>query len=404
MTHSPKLSGHLAQFEPTIDSTRDKREALYKWLHQHPELSMEEVETSKRIEDELTALGYNVSAVGRTGKVAVLENGDGPVVCFRADFDALPITEATGLDYAADPELGRMHACGHDMHTAALLGAAEALARHKDAWSGTFIALFQPGEETGAGAQDMADAGLAEKIRKPDVVLGQHVGTMMEGYGVGALAGPVFAACVQTKITLYGSGSHGSMPHTGIDPVVLAAKIILSLQTIVSRQVNPQELAVVTVGAVHGGESPNTIPDSVELKVSTRAYTDEMSDKLNADIERIVRGECAIAGCEREPEFEVVGSAPEFWNDEDTAETVLAAFREQFGDQTSDFGRLSGSEDFPTIANAWGAPYYYWVVGSSDNPNAPYNHSPRFAPDLDPVLDLSTRAILAGISPWLMPN
>lgn len=402
MTHSPKLTGHLAQFEPTIDATRGKREALYKWFHQHPELSMEEVETSKRIGEELTALGFAVTAVGKTGKVGVLKNGDGPVVCFRADFDALPITEATGLDYAADPELGRMHACGHDMHTAALLGAAEALAQHKDAWSGTFIALFQPGEETGAGAKDMADSGLAEKIQKPDVVLGQHVGTMMEGYGVGALAGPVFAACVQTKITLYGSGSHGSMPHTGIDPVVLAAKIILSLQTIVSRQVDPQELAVVTVGAVHGGVSPNTIPDSVELKVSTRAYTNEMSDKLNADIERIVRGECAIAGCEREPVFEVVGGAPEFWNDEETAETVLAAFREQFGDQTSDFGRLSGSEDFPTIANAWGVPYYYWVVGSSDDPNAPYNHSPKFAPDLDPVLDLSTRAILAGISPWLM--
>ena len=402
MTQSPKLTGHLAVFEPAIDATREKRESLYKWLHQHPELALQEVETSKRIAKELAAIGFDVTPVGATGQVGVLENGDGPTLCFRADFDALPISEATGLDYSADPSLGRMHACGHDMHTAALLGAAEVLAQHRDAWSGTFIALFQPGEETGAGAKDMKDSGLADTIQKPDVVLGQHVGTMMDGYGVGALSGPVLATCVQTKITIYGSGSHGSMPHTGIDPVVIAAKIILSLQTIISRGVDPQEMAVLTVGAINAGDSPNTIPDLVELKVSTRTYTEAMSDKINEDIKRIVRGECEIAGCEREPEFEIVGSAPEFWNDEDTTETVMAAFAEQFGEQTRDFGRLSGSEDFPTIANAWGVPYFYWVVGSNDDPNAPYNHSPKFAPDLNPVLDLSTRAIIAGISPWLM--
>ena len=179
MTQSPKLTGHLANFEPAIDATRQKREDLYKWFHQHPELAMQEVETSTRIAEELAAIGYDVTPVGATGQVGVLRNGDGPTVCFRADFDALPIAEDTGLDYSADPALGRMHACGHDMHTAALLGAAEVLAQHRDAWSGTFIALFQPGEETGAGAKDMKDSGLADTIQKPDVVLGQHVGTMM---------------------------------------------------------------------------------------------------------------------------------------------------------------------------------------------------------------------------------
>lgn len=403
MSDLPILTGHLAGFEDTIAATRGKREELYKWFHQHPELSMEEFATSQRIEEVLNEIGFTVTAVGKTGKVGVLENGEGPVVAFRADFDALPIAEDTGLEYSADPALNKMHACGHDMHTTALLGAAEALAKHKDLWSGTFIALFQPGEETGAGAQDMADSGLADKIVTPDVVLGQHIGPWIDNYGVGALAGPVFATCVQTKITLYGRGSHGSMPHLSVDPVVLAAKIIMSLQTIVSRGINPQDMGVVTVGAVHGGDSPNTVPDSVEIKVSTRAYTQELSDKLNKDIRRIVRGECEIAGCDREPTFEIVGGAPVFSNHEAPTNTVMAAFKEQFGEQVGDFGRLCGSEDFPTIAEAWGAPYFYWAVGSKKHMDGePYNHSPKFAPDLDPVLDLTTRTILAGVSPWLM--
>ena len=404
MADLPKLTGRLAGFEDTIDKTRDKREDLYKWFHQNPELSMQEFATSQRIEEVLTAIGYTVTAVGKTGKVGVLENGEGPVVCFRADFDALPLSEATGLEYSADPALNRMHACGHDMHTTALLGAAEALAQHKDLWSGTFIALFQPGEETGAGAVDMAQAGLAEKIVKPDVVLGQHVGPWIDDYGVGALSGPVFSTCVQTKITIFGRGSHGSMPQHGIDPVVLAAKVIMSLQTIISRNIDPQEMGVVTVGAVHGGDSPNTIPDSVELKVSTRAFTQEVSDKLNGDIKRIVQGECAIAGCDREPTFEVIGGAPVFSNHEEPTEKVMEVFREQFGKRAGNFGRLSGSEDFPTIAEAWGVPYFYWAVGSKkEMEGAPANHSPLFAPDLDPVLDHSTRTILAAVSPWLMP-
>jgi len=217
------LTGALAPFEDTIDATREQREELYKWFHQHPELSLEEVETSARIEEEMTRIGYDVISVGKTGKVAVLENGDGPTVLFRADFDALPLAEETGLDYAADPALGRMHACGHDMHTTALIGAAEALMRHKDLWSGTFIALFQPGEETGHGALDMVNSGLADVVPEPDIVLGQHVGPLLQNYGVGSLAGPVYTTCVQTKITLYGKGSHGSMPQKGIDPVVMAA-------------------------------------------------------------------------------------------------------------------------------------------------------------------------------------
>ena len=403
MTKSFALTGPFAPFESDLDATRGEREALYKWFHRHPELALEEHQTSARIGEELEAAGFTVVPVGATGKVGILTNGEGPTVCFRADFDALPLSEETGLEYSADPALGAAHACGHDMHTAALLAASTMLAQHTDAWSGTLLALFQPGEETGAGARDMVEHGLAEKVPTPDVVLGQHVGPMIPGYGMGALAGPVCSTCVQTKITIHGTGAHGSMPEKGVDPVVIAAHVITRLQTIVSREIAPQEMGVVTVGAIHAGESPNTIPATAELSVSTRAFTTEVSDRLNSAIRRIVRAECAAAGATTEPTFEIVGGAPEFSNDEAIAEQVMAAFREQFGDVVGDFGRLCGSEDFPTIANAFGAPYFYWFVGSSSDINsAPSNHSPFFAPDLQPTLDQATRAILVSVSPWLM--
>lgn len=397
-----QLQEQFAPFLATLEKTRSEREELYKWFHQHPELSMQEFETSARIEQELKKLGVEVVKVGVTGLVGVVTNGEGPTVGFRADFDALPLAEETGLEYSADPALGRMHACGHDMHTAMLLSAVRALVENKEHWSGTFLAIFQPGEETGAGAQDMADSGLAEKVPTPEVVLGQHVGPMLPNYGMGALAGPVFAAAEQTRITIHGQGAHGSQPHNGIDPIVIAANIISRLQNIVSREVNPQEMAVVTVGAVHAGNSANTIAASAEIAVSTRAFTTELSEKLNASIKRIVIAECEAAQTPQPPTFERIGGAPEFYNDDSTAETVMAAFRENF-DHVGDFGRLSGSEDFPTIGNAFGAPYFYWFMGSvEDIENAPSNHSPYFAPDLQPVLDRGAMAALVSVSPWLM--
>ncbi|WP_311475285.1 amidohydrolase [uncultured Corynebacterium sp.] len=397
-----RLEEKFTPFLQSLEAHRGELENLYKWFHQNPELSMQEFATSARIQEELEALGVEVVPVGTTGLVGVVRNGDGPTVGFRADFDALPIKEETGLEYSASPELGIMHACGHDMHTTALLGAVRLLQENTDAWSGTFLAIFQPGEETGAGAQDMADAGLATKVPTPEVVLGQHVGPMLPNYGLGALPGPVFAAAEQTKVTIYGQGAHGSQPHNGIDPVVIAASIITRLQTIVAREVDPQDMVVVTVGAVHAGNSANTIAATAEISVSTRAFTSELSEKLNASIKRIVRAECEAAGTPKPPAFERIGGAPEFHNDEATADTVMTAFRKNF-DEVGDFGRLSGSEDFPTIGNAFGAPYFYWFLGSvKDIDGAPSNHSPYFAPDLQPVLDRSIQAILVSTSPWLM--
>lgn len=395
----------------SLEATREEREELYKWFHQNPELSMEEYETSARIEAELDKLGYEVIAVGKTGKVGVLSNGDGPIVAMRADFDALPLAEDTGKDYSADPQLGRMHACGHDMHVTCLLGAARAFADHKDAWQGTFIALFQPGEEAGGGAQDMVDGGLAEKVPTPDVVLAQHVltglfpadGSEPVAYGVGTLSGPVMSAASNWKVTIHGKGGHGSKPHLAVDPVVVGARAVLALQTLVSREVDPREMAVVTVGAFNAGVSSNSIPSKAELGINTRAFSDEVSQYLQDGIKRIVTAECQAAGCP-EPEFEYLDSVPAVDNDEEATQKVMDAFRARFNeDEVADFGRDTGSEDFPLLPRAFGVPSCYWALGGFADPRtAPANHSPFFAPDLQPTLDRGTEAIIVAAGAWLM--
>ncbi|WP_427017486.1 amidohydrolase [Pseudarthrobacter sp. P1] len=224
----------------------------YTHLHRHPELSFQEHGTSKLVEEKLTAFGYAVTRIGGTGVVGVLANGDGPTVLSRADMDALPVTEATGLPYSSGVD-GVMHACGHDMHVTALLGAAKLLADGRGAWSGTYIALFQPAEVVGGGSQAMVDDGLAAKVPRPDVVFGQHVMPIPAGTPA-TTAGPVLSAGDSLKITVHGKGAHGSMPHMSVDPVVLAASIVLKLQTIVSRETKPGEFAVVTVGGAQRGD------------------------------------------------------------------------------------------------------------------------------------------------------
>src|SRR5690554_6460735 len=224
--------------------------------------------------------------VGGTGIVGVLVNGDGRVVLARADMDALPVTEATGLAYGSEVD-GVMHACGHDVHVTALLGAAKVLADNRDAWAGTYIVVFQPGEEVGAGAQAMLDDGLVDKLPRPDVALAQHVMPLPAGI-LATAPGPVLSAGDSIRFTVYGSGAHGSMPHLAVDPVVLAASIILKLQTIVSRETRPGEFAVVTVGAVNAGTKSNIIPDQATLLLNVRTYDTELRQRVLASIERIV--------------------------------------------------------------------------------------------------------------------
>src|SRR5690606_5048135 len=253
-----------------LASHRESYEELYRHFHRNPELSLQEYRTAERIEAELASFGIDeVLRIGNTGGVAGLRNGDGPVVAMRGDIDALPMAERSGKDYAAegvtqvDEATGKetpvAHTCGHDFHAVCLLGATRALHDHRGEWSGTFVAVFQPGEENAAGAKAMVADGIVDKVPKPDVYLGQHVLGSLPGGAVGIRSGPLFSAAASIEITLYGKGSHGSMPNLGVDPIVLGAAIVSRLQTIVSREVAPKETAVVTVGSFHAGTKSNII-------------------------------------------------------------------------------------------------------------------------------------------------
>ena len=383
-----------------LAETAAAREALYKDLHRHPELSMEEHRTSGVIADELARMGVEDIPIGVTGRVGVIRNGDGPVVAMRADFDALPMDEESGVDYASvNP--GVAHSCGHDVHVTALLGAVEQLNEHRDAWSGTFLAIFQPGEEAGAGARDMVDAGIVDKLPKPDVALAQHVLGTVPGGAVGTRRGPVLTTASSIEITVHGAGTHGSMPNLGVDPIVLGAAIVGRLQTIVSREVAPTDTAVVTVGSFHGGTKSNIIPDSVTMLVNTRAYDTDVAERLHAAIERIVRAECDAARSPKAPEFRYYDQYPLTINDDAVTDRVRAAFDGYFGDDSVDMPAAPASEDFSIIPDAFGTPYCYWGLGGfAAMDSAPGNHSPKFAPDIQPTLDRGAQAIIVAACAW----
>lgn len=385
----------------------------YRQLHAHPELSFQEHATSQLVAEALGRFGYEVQHIGGTGVVGVLANGSGPVAMARADMDALPVTEATGLPYASQSD-GVMHACGHDVHVTALLGAAKLMGQSRSAWRGTFIALFQPAEEAGGGARAMVGDGLADKVPRPGVVLGQHVMPLPAGT-LATAAGPVLSAADSIKVTVHGLGSHGSMPHMSVDPVVLAASIVLKLQTIVSRETKPGEFAVVTVGALNAGTKSNIIPDRATLLLNIRSYDDAVRRRVLAAIERIVRGECAAAGSPREPFFEYYDQFPLTSNHPGTTETVTQAFAAHFGPRSVQGAqRQTASEDFSAVPDAFGAPYTYWFLGGSDpaaysaavaagtvDRDIPANHSPFFAPVPDPTLSVGVRALVVAALAFL---
>lgn len=399
------------QFLENIDDLLTRLRDVYRELHQQPELSMQEHKTAERIEAELADLDVEVQRIGGTGVVAIVRNGTGPVVLARADTDALPVDEQTGLEYTSQVG-GAMHACGHDMHIATLLGALELLATNTDAWSGTYVAVFQPAEETAQGAQAMVDDGLVEKIPKPDVALAQHV-MPTEAGTIGTSAGPVLSAGDSLKITVYGRGAHGSMPHNSVDPVVLASSIVMRLQTIVSRETQPGQFAVVTVGALNAGSKSNIIADHAELLLNLRTYDTEVRKNIMAAIERIVRGECQAAGSPKEPDFEYYDQFPLTDNDPEVNTKVTEAFTEFFGsDAVYETKPYTASEDFSRLPNAFGIPYTFWFVGSvapekyrkavesgTVAQDIPANHSPFFAPEIDPTLEIGIQTqVVAALS------
>lgn len=408
-----------------LAEVRGWQQDCYRDLHEHPELSHREFATARKVADRLGGLGYHVhDGIGGTGVVGVLANGPGPTVLLRADMDALPVAESTELDYASTVrstdadghDVPVMHACGHDVHVTALLGAAQLFAEGTEHWRGTVVALFQPAEETADGARAMVDGGLADVLPAVDVALGQHVMPLPAGM-VGTHAGPFLAAADSMRIVVHGRGAHGSMPQASVDPVVLAAMIVLRLQTVISREIPPVEPAVLTVGSIRSGSKSNVIPDRAELQLNIRTYSDETRTTVLDAVRRIVTAECSASGCPREPEFELFGQFPLTDNDVPTTNRVHDAFAAYFGDKCFDMPQGTASEDFSEIPRALGVPYTFWCVGGIDAAtfdkaakagrvaqDIPVNHSPDFAPVIEPTLDACTEALVVAAMSWLTPT
>ena len=412
----------VADLLADLDKVQPWHLDFYQDLHRHPELSFQEVRTAGLVADRLNHLGYEVHAgIGGTGLVGILRNGDGPAVLARADMDALPVREATGLPYAstatATDASGRetpvMHACGHDMHVTCLLAAAQLLAEQRQAWSGVAIALFQPAEELGTGAHAMVEAGLADVIPKPDVALGQHVMGLPHDT-VASRPGAALSAADSVRVTLHGRGTHGSMPHYGIDPILLGSAVVMRLNAIVSRELAPGHFGVVTVGSFQSGAKSNVIPESTTLLLNLRSYDDRTRRQLRDAVERIVKAECEASGSPAPPEFDYTDPFPVTDNSPQVYDKVSAAFGEQFGDKAILMEPSTGSEDFSDIPSALGVPYLYWIWGGFDPDTyhraeadgtlskvIPGNHASTFAPVMEPTFRTGASAMTTAMMSYL---
>ena len=415
-------SSSVASVLDGLGGARGWLEDFYRDLHAHPELSHGERRTATSVTDRLRASGCDVhEKVGGTGVVGLLANGEGPVVLLRADMDALPVREDTGLPYASEAvattadgaEVPVMHACGHDVHVTCLLGAVDLLARCRSAWKGTLVAVFQPAEEVADGARGMVEDGLAQIVGPVDLALSQHVLPFGSGQ-VGTRSGPTLSAADSMRITVHGRGAHGSMPQAAVDPVVLAAMIVVRLQTIIARETTPGEPAVLTVGSVQAGTKSNVIPDSAVIQLNVRSYSESTRSAILDSIKRIVTAECEASGSPSPPEFELFDRFPVTDNDEATTARVAAAFSEHFGDHAGVLPLQTASEDFSDLPNALGVPYTYWGIGGIDADayaraaaagrvaqDIPVNHSAKFAPVLQPTLDTGTTALVVAALAWL---
>jgi len=389
---------------------REELHTLYKHLHGAPELSMQEHATAELIRQRMEALGCETFLCGGTGVVAVLRNGEGPVVGFRADTDALPLAEDTGLDYASTArgvlpdgtEVPVMHACGHDTHITSAIGAATLLAGDRDSWAGTVVFLFQPGEETAEGAMAMLQDGLWERAPRPEVVYGQHVWPGRAGQ-IEITSGPAMAMSDGWIVTVHGRGGHGSRPEDTIDPVVLAAHMVVRIQSIVSREIPAQSAAVVTIASFHAGLKENIIPATARFTLNVRNLDTEVREKVLAALRRVIRGEAEVSGAP-EPEIEEIYTFPLLVNDPDETAALKEVLAGALGmENVLDRPAQMGSEDFGHLPDAIGVPGVYWFFGGMPDEvvdgeaPVPTNHSPFFAPVLEPTLTTGVTCAVAAI-------
>jgi amidohydrolase len=418
----PPFAGSDPKADPWTASHLAELMELYTHLHTHPELSRREVETSKRIAAELAKSGAQVTTgVGKLGVVGVLKNGDGPVVLVRTDMDALPIVEETGLPYAstvktrdaAGRDVGVMHACGHDIHMTSFVGTARWLGDHRDRWSGTVVLVGQPAEEAVDGARAMLADGLYSRFPKPDFALALHcrpdepVGTMT------FCPGPALASSTSVNLTIRGKGGHGAWPHRTVDPIVLAAFVIVDLQTIVSREVEPSEPAVVTVGSIHGGTKHNIIPDEVKLQLTLRSFSEPVRQQLIAAIERRVTA-LAQAHQAPEPTVEIEESTPPTINTPALVERVVPALVEALGAaNVKPVKPVMGAEDF-SLYNEGGVPICMLWLGTisperlqaakDKGENMPPLHSQKYFPEPSGSISTGIRAMTAAVVKLLPPK
>ena len=415
-----------AALKPVVTAKIDAEYAtlapLYRELHQQPELSLQEAKTSAKVADELRRAGFTVTEkVGGYGVVAVLKNGPGPTVLVRSDLDALPVAEETGLPYASqvrtkDPagnEVAVMHACGHDIHMTSLIGVARTLAAVRDHWSGTVVLIGQPAEERGTGARAMLADGLYQRFPKPDFVLALHDSATMPAGTIGMVDGYIMANVDWVNITVRGIGGHGAYPQATKDPIVLASRIILALQTIVSRETRPIDPAVITVGSIHGGEKANVIPNEVKLQLTLRSYSDDVRNHLIDAIKRTCRGEAIAAGLPDNlaPVVTVLedGHTPATYNTPELtdrlrtalsgwlgADRVLGTEAEMGGEDFSEFGRTK--EHIPLCLFRVGAVAPEKVAESQRTGVAlPGLHSSKFAPLPEPTIKTAITAMTGAV-------
>lgn len=394
---------------------------LYRDLHANPELSGEEVRTAAKLAAEARRLGFTVTEkVGGTGVVAVMENGEGPTVMLRADMDGLPLEEKTGLPFASKTtartregkETFVMHACGHDTHMTGWVGAARQLSARKDDWSGTLVMILQPAEETGEGAKAMLEDGLFTRFPKPNHVLAFHDAAGAPAGHIGYAAGYALANVDSVDIKIKGVGGHGAYPHTTKDPIVLGSRIVGALQTLVSREIDPQDPAVVTVGSFQAGFKHNIVPDEANLLLTVRSYSDETRAKLIDGIKRIVKGEAMTAGIPEDRMPVVISRDDEFtpstYNTPQFSREMAALFKKRFGDERvretkpvmggEDFSRYRREDETINSMIFWvgGVPMDEYQAAKKSGAKLPSLHSPLWAPDAEKVVATGAEALTAA--------